>query len=383
MKKIYLLFTLFVLTLLSCEDKKPKVMPPQPFEVFEIQTKSVPIYQEFVGQVYGEKDIPIRARVVGFLDGIHFKEGEGVKKGQLLYSIDPDPLMQEVAAQSSGVAQAQTVLAQAESDLKRIEPLAAMSAVSEQELSMATSQRDAAISGLKAAEANLNIAKLNLGYAKMYAPIDGIIGKTLAREGEFVGKDPNPVILNTVSQLRSVRVQFFLTEQDYLKMARNYIGRTNEKVERNDNEKIELHLILADGELYPHMGRVDFIDRNVDSQTGSILIQASFPNPDRLIRPGQFARVKIKVRDANDAILIPQKCAKELQGQFSVMFVNNENIVEAKAVEVTDKIGEFYIVKDGLKNGDKIIMEGLQKARSGMEIIPEVTDFVSQQTPQS
>jgi len=383
MKKIYLLFTLFVLTLLSCEDKKPKVMPPQPFEVFEIQTKSVPIYQEFVGQVYGEKDIPIRARVVGFLDGIHFKEGEGVKKGQLLYSIDPDPLMQEVAAQSSGVAQAQTVLAQAESDLKRIEPLAAMSAVSEQELSMSTSQRDAAISGLKAAEANLNIAKLNLGYAKMYAPIDGIIGKTLAREGEFVGKDPNPVILNTVSQLRSVRVQFFLTEQDYLKMARNYIGRTNEKVERNDNEKIELHLILADGELYPHMGRVDFIDRNVDSQTGSILIQASFPNPDRLIRPGQFARVKIKVRDANDAILIPQKCAKELQGQFSVMFVNNENIVEAKAVEVTDKIGEFYIVKDGLKNGDKIIMEGLQKARSGMEIIPEVTDFVSQQTPQS
>ena len=248
---------------------------------------------------------------------------------------------------------------------------------------MATSQRDAAISGLKAAEANLNIAKLNLGYAKMYAPIDGIIGKTLAREGEFVGKDPNPVILNTVSQLRSVRVQFFLTEQDYLKMARNYIGRTNEKVERNDNEKIELHLILADGELYPHLGRVDFIDRNVDSQTGSILIQASFPNPDRLIRPGQFARVKIKVRDANDAILIPQKCAKELQGQFSVMFVNNENIVEAKAVEVTDKIGEFYIVKDGLKNGDKIIMEGLQKARSGMEIIPEVTDFVSQQTPQS
>ena len=378
-----LFFVLLLVAISSCKKKEPQAPPPQPFEVFEVQTKSVPIYQEFVGQIYGEKDIPIRARVVGFLDGIHFKEGETVKKGQLLYSIDPDPLMQEVAAQSSGVASAQTVLAQAESDLARIEPLAAMSAVSEQELSMATSQRDAAISGLKAAEANLNIAKLNLGYAKMYAPIDGIIGKTLAREGEFVGKDPNPVILNTVSQLRSVRVQFFLTEQDYLKMARNYIGRTNEKVERNDNEKIELQLILADGEFYPHMGKVDFIDRNVDSETGSILIQASFPNPDRLIRPGQFARVKIKVRDANDAILIPQKCAKELQGQFSVMFVNNENIVEAKAVEVTDKIGEFYIVKDGLKNGDKIIMEGLQKARSGMEIIPEVTDFVSQQTPQS
>lgn len=383
MKLKSLFLALFVVVIFSCKDKEPKIPPPQPFEVFEIKTKSVPIYQEFVGQVYGEKDIPIRARVVGFLDGIHFQEGEKVNKGQLLYSIDPEPLQQEVAGQESMVAQAQTVLVQSESDLKRIEPLAALSAVSEQELDMATSQRDAAISGLEAAKANLNIAKLNLGYAKMYAPIDGIIGKTLAREGEFVGKEPNPVILNTVSQLSSVRVQFFLTERDYLRVAKEYIVRSNSKVETQKNDKIELQLILADGELYPHKGKVDFIDRNVDSETGSILVQATFPNPDRLIRPGQFARVKIKVREANDAILIPQKCAKELQGQFSVMVVNNENIVESKQVVITDKVGEYYIVEEGLKNGDKIILEGLQKARSGMEIIPEVTDFVSQQTPQS
>ena len=247
MRKIYLLIGLFVMTLLSCKDKTPAVMPPQPFEVYEIKTKSVPIYQEFVGQIYGEKDIPIRARVVGFLEGIHFEEGERVNQGQLLYSIDPDPLMQEVAAQTSMVAQAQTALAQAESDLKRIEPLAAMSAVSEQELDMSTSKRDASISSLEAAKANLKIAELNLGYAKMYAPIEGIIGKTLAREGEFVGKEPNPVILNTVSQLRSIRVQFFLTEQDYLKLARSYIGETNKKIERTEDEKVETELILADG----------------------------------------------------------------------------------------------------------------------------------------
>ncbi|MGB5323765.1 efflux RND transporter periplasmic adaptor subunit [Lutimonas sp.] len=382
MKKIYILFLVVSILFTGCKKEQQAVIPPQPFEVYEIKTKSVPIYQEFVGQIYGEKDIPIRARVVGFLDGIHFKEGERVQKGQLLYSIDPDPLLQEVAAQTSMVAQAQTVLAQAESDLKRIEPLAALSAVSEQELSMATSQRDAAASGLEAAKANLKLAELNLGYAKMYAPIEGIIGKTLAREGEFVGKEPNPVILNTVSQLSSVRVQFFLTERDYLKVAREYMGRTNNKVEASENDKIELQLILADGELYQHSGKVDFIDRNVDSETGSILVQATFPNPDRLIRPGQFARVKIKVREAKDAILIPQKCAKELQGQFSVMFVNNENIVESKQVVIIDKFGEFYLVEEGLKNGDKIIMEGLQKARSGMEIIPEVTEFVSQQTPE-
>jgi len=380
LKPFFLVLLLLVIS--SCKKKEQQAPPPQTFEVFEIQTKSVPIYQEFVGQIYGEKDIPIRARVVGFLNGIHFKEGETVNKGQLLYSIDPDPLMQEVAAQSSSVAQAQTALAQAESDLKRIEPLAAMSAVSEQELDMATSQRDAAVSGLEAAKANLKIAELNLGYAKMYAPIEGIIGKTLAREGEFVGKDPNPVILNTVSQLSSVRVQFFLTEQDYLKMARDYIGNTNRKVERTAEERVELELILADGSLYDHKGKVDFIDRNIDTETGSILIQATFPNPDRLIRPGQFARVKIRVRMAKDAILIPQKCAKELQGQFSVMLVNNDNIIESKTVVVTDKIGEFYVIKDGLQSGDKIIMEGIQKARSGMEVVPEVTDFVSQQTPQ-
>ena len=382
MRKVYLLFTLFVLTLLSCKDKKAKVIPPQPFQVYEVQTKSVPIYEEYVGQIYGEKDIPIRARVVGFLDGIHFKEGERVKKGQLLYSIDPDPLMQEVAAQTSMVAQAQTVLVQTESDLKRIEPLAEMSAVSEQELDMATAQRDAAISSLEAANASLNIANINLGYAKMYAPIEGIIGKTLAREGEFVGKDPNPVILNTVSQLRSVRVQFFLSEGNYLKVAKAYMARTKQKI-RGSDPTVHIELILADGSLYPHKGKMDFIDRNVDPSTGAILIQATFPNPDRLIRPGQFARVKVKIRQANDAILIPQKCAKELQGQYSVFLVNAENKLEAKKIIIGENYGEFYLVQEGLKKGDKIILEGIQKARSDMEIVPELTEFVSHQIPQS
>ena len=382
MRKVYLLFTLFVLTLLSCKDKKAKVIPPQPFQVYEVQTKSVPIYEEYVGQIYGEKDIPIRARVVGFLDGIHFKEGERVKKGQLLYSIDPDPLMQEVAAQTSMVAQAQTVLVQTESDLKRIEPLAEMSAVSEQELDMATAQRDAAISSLEAANASLNIANINLGYAKMYAPIEGIIGKTLAREGEFVGKDPNPVILNTVSQLRSVRVQFFLSEGNYLKVAKAYMARTKQKI-RGSDPTVHIELILADGSLYPHRGKMDFIDRNVDPSTGAILIQATFPNPDRLIRPGQFARVKVKIRQANDAILIPQKCAKELQGQYSVFLVNAENKLEAKKIIIGENYGEFYLVQEGLKKGDKIILEGIQKARSDMEIVPELTEFVSHQIPQS
>ncbi|MGI9531735.1 efflux RND transporter periplasmic adaptor subunit [Lutimonas sp.] len=384
MKKIYSLF-LFSALIFSCsKGDKQEAMPPQPFQVYEIETKSVPIYEEFVGQIYGEKDIPIRARVEGFLEGIHFKEGERVKKGQLLYTIDQDPFEQEVAAKNSLVAQEKTVLVQTENDLARIAPLAKMSAVSEQELDMAVAKRDAAISSLEAAKANLEIARINLGYAMMYAPIDGIIGKTNAREGEFVGKDPNPVILNTVSQLSAIRVQFFLTEQDYLKLARAYLTEEEMEMRRVEGDaRAELELILADGSLYDQKGIVDFIDRSIDSSTGSILVQATFPNPQRLIRPGQFARVRIRVRQDDNAIVIPQKCAKELQGQFSVMLVNNDNILESRTIDVSDKVGEFYIIQEGLQNGDKIILEGIQKARSGMEIVPQLKKFVSQQTPQS
>jgi membrane fusion protein (multidrug efflux system) len=383
MKNAYPLTLFFGFILfLSCGKKEAPVMPPQELQVYEIKTESVPLYEEFVGQVYGEKDIPIRARVEGFLEGIHFEEGQRVKKGQLLYSIDPEPFQEKVAAETSKVSEAQTVLVQAESDLRRIEPLAEMSAVSQQELDMSVSKRDAAISSLEAAKANLNIAKINLGYCKMYAPIEGIIGKTEAREGEFVGKDPNPVILNTVSQLRNIRFQFFLSENDYLKIAREYVSRSERKIERSDSADVGLRLILADGQEFPEDGKVDFIDRNIDSSTGSILIQATFPNPDRLIRPGQFARVRVQFSRADDAILIPQKCALELQGQYSVFVVNSENKLESRQIQVAETIGEFYLVGEGLNSGEKILMEGLQRAQQDLEIVPKVTEFESKKLTQ-
>jgi len=365
------------LFLLSCKDDEAKVQPPQQFKVYEIKPQTALIYEEFVGQVYGEKDIPIRARVEGFLEKIYFKEGGRVKKGQLLYSIDPEPFQEAVAAQKSMVSQAQTIVVQTESDLNRIKPLAEMDAVSKRELDMAQAQRDAAISSLDAARANLRIAEINLGYAKMYAPINGIIGKTLAREGEFVGKDPNPVILNTVSKINTVRVQFFLSENQYLKIAREYIKKYNRKIQTS-GEEINLELILADETLYEHKGVIDFIDRNVDSSTGTILLQATFPNPDGLIRPGQFARVKAMVKEEKNALLVPQKCVSELQGQFSVFIVNSENMIESKQVKIGEKIGEFLVVKEGLSDGDKVILEGVQKVRSGMEVVPEITEFKSQ-----
>jgi len=378
MKIKFIFFALSLLLVFSCKEEE-KIIPPQEIEVYQVAPKTVPIFEEFVGQIYGEKDIPIRARVEGFLEEIHFEEGSRVKKGDLLYVIDPAPFLEDVVAKQSMVAQAETILVQTESDLKRVKPLAEMDAVSKRELDMAQAQRDASISSLKAANADLNIAEINLSYTRILSPIDGIIGRTLAREGEFVGKDPNPVILNTISNINTIRVQFFLSENEYLRAAKTYIERHNKKIQKNDLD-IKVELILSDGSMYDQIGKIDFIDRNIDSSTGTILLQASFPNPVGLIRPGQFARVKVKVMNVKDAIIIPQKCITELQGQYSVLVVNAENKVETVQITIGEKIPGFTIIKEGVKSGDKLILEGLQKARPGMEVIPIVTEYKNEPT---
>ena len=378
--KIKLLFVLSLSLMFSCKDENVKVIPPQKIKVYMVTTKTVPIYEEFVGQVFGEKDIPIRARVEGFLDEIHFKEGSNIKKGKLLYVIDPDPQKEAVVAKQSMVAQANTLLIQKESDLNRIKPLAALDAVSKRELDIAQAQRDAAISSLKAANADLNIAKINLSYTRILSPIDGIIGRTLAREGEFVGKNPNPVILNTVSDISTIRVQFFLSENEYLRIAEKYSKEQIDSTEGADVKKIAVELYLSNGILFDQKGQLDFIDRNIDTSTGTILVQATFPNPDKIIRPGQFARVKVKVMDIKDAILVPQKCLIELQGQYSVLIVNKENKIETVQVVIGEKIPGYTIIKSGIKSGDQVILEGLQKAKSGLAVIPVVTEYKNQST---
>ncbi len=373
MKNIPVVLFVVVLLFFSCEKKEnANQTQPLSIKVVIVQPKTIPIYKEFVGQIYGERDIPIRARVEGFLEEIHFKEGSRVVKGQLLYVIDSDPYLQKVVAQESVVSQAETLLIQTESDLLRIKPLAEIDAVSMRELDMAQAQRDVAISALNAEKANLKLAEINLSYANIYAPMDGVIGKTLAREGEFVGRDPNPVILNTISEIKNIRVQFFLSENEYLLMAREYLNNPE-----REKDKSEIELILSDGSLYGSKGEIDFIDRNIDASTGAILVQATFPNPNRLIKPGQFARVKVKIKDEKNALLVPQKSVTELQGQYSVLVVDSENKVQTNQVKIGEKIGDMWIISEGLNEGDKLIIEGLQKVRSGMEVIPEITEFKS------
>ena len=363
----------------SCGSDEQTVVPPQQITVVEVIQKDVPIYREFIGEVYGEKDIPIRARVEGFLESINFEEGSDVKEGQLLYTIDPRPLEATVNAQQSEVAAAETMMVKAKSDLDRYKPLAALNAVSKSDLDAAQANYDASVSAVEAAKANLRSAQIQLGYTKIYSPINGIIGITKARVGDFVGKNPNPVILNTVSATNNVKVRFYLTETEYLYLSREFIEKMSLMVEGEPDPEKEpnIELILSDGSVYEEKGTVDFIDRSIDASTGSILVQANFPNPKLILRPGLYAKVKVIARNIKDAILIPQRCIMELQGLHSVYVVNDSNIVKSRQVTTGPTIGDYWLVEEGLKAREKVVIDALQKVRPNMIIVPEVIEFES------
>lgn len=339
--------------------------------------KDIPLYSEFVGQVFGLKDIPIRTRVEGFLESINFKEGFPVKKGQLLYTVDPQSYQADVATQQGYLAEAKTRLIQATNDLERIKPLAEVNAVSKSDLDAAIADKGAAQAAVEAAQAGLKNTQIQLGYCRIISPINGIIGKTQARIGEFVGKMPNPVILNTVSTIETVRVQFSLTESDYLLIMRDLIKEHPIQENTRENRK-EIELILADGSVHNHKGQIDFIDREVNSTTGSIMLQASFPNPEKVIRPGQFAKVRAEIELVKGAILVPQKAVAELQGKHIVTVITKDNKVEKRTVKVGQKVGDFWIIKEGIKENDHIVYEGMQKVRKGMAVNPKLKQFVSQ-----
>ena len=378
MKKLELTFLcILFIGLFSCLEKdKTDQAPPPPKKVtvYETKAREVPIYQEFVGQVYGFKDIGISARVEGYLEGIHFQEGFPVKKGMLLYTLESQQFEADVAAKMSGVAAAKTFTTEAKTYLDRIKPLAAEKAVSQSDLDSAQAQYDVGLSQIKAAKANLRAANIQLGYTKIYSPISGIIGKTKAKVGDFVGRQPSPIILNTVSRIDTVLVQFFITESQYLAFMRRHMVDVKAGI-TDENEGADLELILSDGSVYAHKGKGDFVNREVDPSTGALLIQASFPNPNELLRPGQFAKVRAEIELVKDGILIPQRCVMELQGTFSVYVVGPENKIQAKEVKAGPKIESFWLIREGLKAGEKIVYEGLQKVRDKTVVEPTVIDI--------
>jgi membrane fusion protein (multidrug efflux system) len=356
----------------SCNNSNQSVnTPPPKVQVVTLEQQNIDLEKDFVGQVYGYKDIPIRTRVEGYLENIYFQEGSYVEKGKLLYLIDPNPLKEAVTAAQSQLAQSEINRDRAISDLNRIEPLAQINAVSKRDLDAAVAEKKGSEAMVEAARAQLRLAQINLDYASITAPVDGVIGKSLAQTGEFVGRSPNPVILTTVSTVDSLRVEFFITENDYLAWINEH---------KSNDEKInnELQLILSDGSVFPYKGKVKFVNREVDAVTGTILIQAIFPNPERLIRPGQFARVRAIVKTLPNALLVPQRSVVEVQGVFSVMRVDDAGKVEQVMIQLGQAYKDYFVVEKGLSPNDKVIFEGLQRAKNGGVVTAEEVAFKSQ-----
>ena len=360
----------------GCRENTTGPPAPPKVQVVDVIPHDIPVVQEFVGQTHGLYDIPIRPRVEGFVEGVHFNEGTRVRKGQLLYTIDPQPFEAKVAGFRGQLAEAKTRLSQAESDLKRIRPLAEMNAVSQRDLDAAIAQRDAASAAVDAAEASLESARIELGYTRIYSPIDGIIGKTDAVPGDFIGRGITDNSISEVSRIDTILVDFHMAESQYLEIVRPLLERRDSlQIQRTEEER-GLILTLADGSRYSHTGSVKFVDSQVNPTTGTLLLRAAFPNPSRILRPGQFARVKAVIEFIEGGLLVPQRCVREMQGTYSVMVVGSDQTVEEREIEVGSTYGEgFWIVESGLSAGDQVIYEGLQKARSGMKVEPELREI--------
>ncbi len=361
--------------LISCGKKEAPPAPPAKVKVVEVWQTTVPVPIDFVGQTYGYKDIPIRARVDGFLTGLAFTEGSVVKKGQLLYTIDPEPLKAIEASKLSGLAEAQTRLVKAESDLNRIRPLAEINAVSKRDLDAAVADFEAAKAKVEAEEAQVQYARINLGYTRISSPIDGIIGMTEAKVGEYVGKAPNPIVLNEVSSIDTILVNFSISESEFLKLLRMQQAKLADTSKSKNNDRAKISLVLSDGSLFDQPGRFSFANRQVDPETGTIMFQAAFPNPDKLLRPGQFARIKVVLEEVEGGLLIPQRCVKELQGVHQVYAINANNEIELKNVKLGIKVGGMWMVESGLQPGETIVFEGLNLVRPGSKVAPEKVEI--------
>lgn len=362
--------------LTACGDSGPAQAPPPEISVVEVIQRDAAITQDFVGQTRGSTDIPIRARVEGFLESRTFQEGGEVEKNQPLYTIDPLPFRAKVVEAEGRLAEARTRLANAQADLERIEPLAKMNAVSQQDLDGAVARRDAAEGAVQAAEAQLDLANIEFGYTRILSPIDGIIGISEAEVGEVVGSNPNPVILNYVSLTDPIRVRFSINERDYLRLSRSLAERRRMgKPEYDASNVRNVEMILADGSIHDYPGRVVAADASIDPQTGTFTLEADFPNPDSIVIAGQFARVRVVIDDRKDALLIPQRAISELQGNFRVFVVGADGTVEMRSIEPGPPVGQLTLVNSGLKAGEQVAIEGLLQLREGATIKPRLVQF--------
>lgn len=353
---------------------------PPDVEVVQVAQKDVPIYGEWIGTLDGFTNADVRAQVAGYLLRQGYFEGAFVKKGQLLFEIDPRPFQAaldqaegQLAQAKAALANAQAVQGRTELDVNRYTPLAKEQAASQQDLDNAVQNNMAAKATvataqaqIKTAEAAVETAKINLDFTRLVAPIDGIAGQAELQVGALVNPNSGPV--TSVSTVDPIKVYFTVSESEYLDWNKRFPTETSRLAA---DKSLRLELILADGSTYPHDGTFYFADRQVNQSTGAIRIAALFPNPGNILRPGGYGRVRTAKRVQKDALLVPQRAVSELQGGYQVAVVDGENKVNIRTVQVGDRVGAEWIVAEGLKQGERVVAEGVQKARPGTLVNPK------------
>ncbi len=350
-----------VATAVACSKKEAPPPPPAEVLVAEVVQKDVPIYIELVGSTLGSEDVEIRSRVEGYLVSINFTEGSLVRKGQLLYKIDPQPFLVAIDQAKANLATAQAGLEKTNNDVARYKPLFEKQAVSKQELDNALSAQEAALAQVDARKAAVAQAQLDLGYTNITSPVDGVIGTTQKKVGSLVGR--GETVLNTVSQLNPILFRCAIAEAEYLRLARRGADR-----DKSLEKKFGVELILADGTVFPHKGRLDAIERAVDPTTGTLTGQFRFPNPEDILRPGQYGKARLVTDVKEGAVLVPQLAVQEIQGLYSVMVVKPDATVEQRMVKAGERVGNLWIIDSGVKPGEKVIVEGLQKVKPGVKV---------------
>jgi RND family efflux transporter MFP subunit len=352
----------------------------QDVEVVQVEQKDVPIFGEWIGTLDGLTNADVRAQVTGYIMNQGYQEGAFVKKGQLLFEIDPRPFQAALDQAEGQLAQAKALLANAQAvqgrtqlDVERYTPLAQQQAASQQDLDNAVQNNLAAKATVATAEAQIKTgeaavetAMINLDFTRLVAPIDGIAGQAQLQVGALVNLSSGPV--TSVSTVDPIKVYFTVSEPQYLGWRRRFPTESS-RLEADKN--LHLQLILADGRTYEHEGTFYFADRQVNESTGAIRIAGLFPNPENILRPGGYGKVRAVIRTQKDALTLPQRAVTELQGGYQVAIVDGENKISIRTVSLGESIGSEYIVNSGLKPGDRVVAEGVQKVRPGVHVNPK------------
>lgn len=352
--------------------------PPMKVTVVKAEQRDVPLTGEWVGTLDGYVNAQIQPQANGYLIQQNYREGSQVTKGQVLFEIDPRPF-EAVLQQSQGqLGQAQAQLALAQINVNRDTPLAEARAIAKSQLDNDTQQKAQAEASVRSAEAAVATANLNLGFTKVRSLITGVAGQATTQVGNLVSTQS---VLTSVSQLDPIKVYFSISDSEYLDLTKRASAGGSDLL--HGPSTIPLTLTLSNGEVYPHKGRIAFVDRQLNSQTGAIRVAASFPNPGNVLRPGQFARVRAETEVRHNAILIPQIAVTELQGQQQIYTIGANNTVHLNNVTLGPQYGDSWVVESGLQSGSLVITDNLQKLREGAPVNPQPAKSPASATAQT